>query len=161
MIHEEVSHLSSLPCWAECINPAAFRVAVLNLSSFKHITSCCRWLSACFKIELFIFTTNWNGNSLTLQLPLHLGCIKTICDLVTVLKSWFHNHKGLVICKQSICRLLFSQALTLLFLLLYFLFLIHGLCAQIVTFANSTSSRFQAQAFCVLLVNAVVSNCAC
>lgn len=95
MIHKEVSHLSSLPCWAECINPAAFRVAVLNLSSLKHITSCCRWLSACFKIELFIFTTNWNGNSLTLQLPLHLGCIKTICDLVTVLKSWFHNHKGM------------------------------------------------------------------
>lgn len=66
-----------------------------------------------------------------------------------------------MICKQSICTLLFSQALTLFFLLLYFLFLIHGLCAQIVTFANSTSSRFQAQAFCVLLVNAVVSNCAC
>lgn len=131
MIHKEVSHLSSLPCWAEFINPAAFRVAVLNLSSLKHITSCCRWLSACFKIELFIFTTNWNDNSLTLQLPLHLGCIKTVCDLVTVLKSWFRNHKGLVICKQSICRITFLSGFDFVFpVVVFFVFDTRFMCTN-------------------------------
>lgn len=42
MIQQEVSHLSSLACWPECINPAAAaRMAALYLSSLMHITDGC------------------------------------------------------------------------------------------------------------------------
>lgn len=44
MIQQEVSHLSSLAYWPECINPtaaAAARMAALYLSSLMHITDGC------------------------------------------------------------------------------------------------------------------------
>lgn len=45
MIQQEVSHLSFLACWPECINPVSVRMAALYLSTLMHITGGCHRLS--------------------------------------------------------------------------------------------------------------------
>lgn len=45
MIQQEVSHLSFLACWPECLNPESIRMEALYLSCFMHITGGCHWLS--------------------------------------------------------------------------------------------------------------------
>lgn len=111
MIQQEVSHLSFPPCWPECINPAAVRMAAFVFIQFyaHHqrllLTFC---LPPHDWILHFDSEFKWQSSRTVASSALKMH-YNSLWFGSNTKESWFGNRKGFhktfMACKQSICRL--------------------------------------------------------